>query len=72
MTTVRIARHIRTTHGAIIRTEILGEWIVKPEEWPNSNKAKHVQSSFLAATEEEPNMGWTLEIRGTQKGWHAF
>jgi len=69
-TTIRIARPIRTSQGALIRTEVLGEWFVRPEEWPNSGKMPYIRQQLVNAQAEEPGLDWHLETRGTDVSWH--
>lgn len=70
MPNVRIARKIRTELGVIIKTELLGSWIVCPEEWPNSPKADYIRRTLSECQQEEPSFGWTLEFQGTDRSWH--
>lgn len=70
MTTMRIARQIRTAQGAIIRTEVGGEFYVRPEEYPNSPKMDLVRRTLAGYLEEEPGLDWHLESRGTERSWH--
>ena len=69
-TNIRIARKIKTTEGALIRTEVLGGWIVGAKEWPKSPKAVEIRRILNVVKTEEPKAGWTLEFRGTERSWH--
>jgi hypothetical protein len=70
MTTMRIVRQIRTEQGAIIRTEVGGEFYVRPEDYPTSPIMDRVRSTLAAYQEEEPGRDWHLESRGTERSWH--
>ena len=68
---IRIARKVRTAQGAIIKTEVAGSWIVRPEEYPKSPKMDYIRRELAAIQSEEPNLGWTLETKGTETLWHS-
>lgn len=67
---IRIARKVRTSQGVIIKTEVAGSWIVRPEEYPKSPKMDYIRRELSAILEEEPNLGWTLETKGDETLWH--
>ena len=71
-TTVRIARKVRTEQGAIIKTEVLGEWFVSPDQYPRSDRMSYIRKTLAEARQEEPNLGWTLESRGSHFSWHPI
>jgi hypothetical protein len=65
MTNVRIARRLQ-----LAGPEVYGEWFVRPDEWPISQKAARIRAELAAAQAEEPEAGWRLETRGEITGWH--
>ena len=67
MTTLRIARRRQG-----LKPEVLGEWIVRPDEYPESPKVAYIQRCLAEAQTEEPDAGWTLETRGTEVSWHPI
>lgn len=60
MTTLRITNS---------RGENGGEWFCGPEE---QSKLAYVKSLCAQMEKEEPQMGWRVETRGTQVGWHRI
>jgi hypothetical protein len=66
MTNVRIARRIRTIEGALIRVEVLGEFFHPPMP------LDYIRRQLALAQAEEPHAGWTLETRGTERGWRPW
>ena len=69
MSNLRIARHIRTESGVLIRTEVGGEWVVKPGD---AKTISHVKQTLAEVQAEEPRLGWQLETRGTNSTWHEW
>lgn len=69
---VRIVNHVRAQSGAILKTELLGQWFVDVAKWPDSPIARYILGELRCAKEQEPHMGWRLETRGTHAGWHEM
>ncbi len=66
---VRIARRIRTAQGALIRVEVGGGWIVS--EGDPLGLIPRAESDLIEFQSEEPDAGWQLEFRGSERDWHT-
>jgi hypothetical protein len=69
LSNLRIARHIRTESGVLIRTEVGGEFMVAPGD---TKRISQVRQTLAEIQAEEPTLGWQLETRGTDSNWHEW
>lgn len=66
MTNARIVRHVRTPQGALIKTEIGGEFFVPPFT------EAYLRKELQGFQGDEPNAEWILETRGTESNWREW
>ena len=64
MTTLRIVRHAAYLPRG---SEVDGEYFCSPDDVKQLARAQKTLADCVA---EEPNMGWHLETRGTERDWH--
>jgi len=67
MTNIRIARR-----RAGLKPEVYGEWIVDLETDAGKDRMAYICKVLTEILIDEPDLGWGIETRGTERGWHEM